>query len=97
MRPHRRGFLRRRPERGAAHEAVPDALTFRTPVAQEVLLAEHPLGIGGERDEELVLLRRELDGLAADADDARGEVDLEVLHGELSVPRPVRESSPGQG
>jgi hypothetical protein len=93
MRPHRRGFLRRRPECGAAHEAVPDALTFRTPVAQEVLLAEDPLGIRGERDEEVVLLRRELDALAAH--EARSI--LEVLHGELSVPRPVRESSPGQG
>jgi hypothetical protein len=56
-------------------------------VAQELFLPEDPLGILGERDEELVLLRRELHRLVGQSDDP---VDLEVAHGQARVPRPVR-------
>jgi hypothetical protein len=59
-------------------------------VPEQLLLLEHALGILGQRDQQLVLLRRELHRLAPDAYDSRREVDLEIAHGEPRVPRPVR-------
>jgi hypothetical protein len=59
-------------------------------VAQKLFFLEDPLGILGERDEELVLLGGELHRLAGQSDDPGGEVDLEVAHGQARVPRPVR-------
>src|SRR5919202_2616591 len=58
--------------------------------SQELLLLEHPLGILGEGDEQLVLLRRELHRVACERHDPRGEVDLELAHDEALMPRPVR-------
>jgi len=58
--------------------------------AQELFLLEDPFGILGERDEELVLLRQELHGLAGESEDSGGEVDLEVAHAQAGVPGPVR-------
>ena len=57
---------------------------------------EDVLRIPGERDEELVLLGVELHRLPADRDHARGEVDLEVAHGEpgmLWSVRPAEDST----
>ena len=56
-------------------------------VAEQLLLAVDALGILGERDQQVELLRGELDDGAADADEARGQVDLEVAHGEARVTR----------
>jgi hypothetical protein len=64
-------------------------------VAQELLLLEDALGILGERDEELVLLGRELHRLTAHGDDARGQIDLEVAHGEPRMARAVRATQHG--
>jgi hypothetical protein len=58
-------------------------------VSEQLLLPEDALRISGERDEELVLLGGELHRLAGQSDD-RGDVDVEVAHGQARVPRPVR-------
>jgi hypothetical protein len=57
-------------------------------VPQQLLLPEHSLRILGERDQQLVLLRRELHRVPRDANDARGEVDVEVPNGQAAVRRP---------
>jgi hypothetical protein len=49
---------------------------------QELFLLEDSFGILGERDEKLVLLRRELHRLAGQSGDSGGGVDLEVAHGQ---------------
>jgi hypothetical protein len=63
--------------------------------SKQLLLLEHALGVLGQRHEQLVLLRREMHRLAADAYDSRREVNLEVAHGQARVPRPVRASQDG--
>ena len=44
-------------------------------VAQELAFREHPLGLAGEADEQLVFLLGELNAPAVDADVARSRVD----------------------
>ena len=56
-------------------------------VTEKLLLVEHALGILGEGDQEVELLRGELDDDAADADEARGQIDLEVADGQPRVAR----------
>ena len=52
-------------------------------------------GILSEGDEQLVLLRRELHGLAGNGDEARGEVDLEVADRKVRVARAGRAAQNG--
>jgi hypothetical protein len=54
-------------------------------ISKQLFLAEDPLRILGERDEQLVLLRRKLHRLTRDPDDARGKVDVELADGQASV------------
>jgi hypothetical protein len=53
------------------------------------------LGILRKRDEQLVLLRRELHRFARESNDPGGEVYLELSHGEPRVARPVRPAKDG--
>ena len=64
-------------------------------VSQQVLLLEDALRVLGEGDEQLVLLRRELHGLAGNGDEARGEVDLEVADRKVRVARAGRAAQNG--
>src|ERR687888_1943871 len=49
-------------------------------LAQELLLRKDPARIGGQLQEQLVLLRGQVDPLPADRDPAGRPVDLDVAH-----------------
>src|SRR5262245_12346315 len=55
-------------------------------IAQELVLANHALRLAGEREEQLVLLRREGNRPAADADRPRRAIDLKLADFDAVAP-----------